>query len=241
MADAVQYTFQRYEQKYRITSVQQTRLLRALEEYMVPDDYGQYSICNIYYDTPDWQLIRHSLEKPCYKEKLRLRSYGTPGEEDPVFLEIKKKVEGMVYKRRTQLPSAAAPRYLAGDETLSPGDQVSREIDWFQYLYHSVPRVFLAYDRVALAGREEPGLRITFDRQLRWRDRELDLAAGDWGAPLLPEDAVLMEIKLPGRAPFWLSRLLGELEIYPISFSKYGYCYQHYLRKNTFQEEFHSA
>lgn len=237
MANGVQCCFRRYEKKYLLTPEQQERILRGARQHMKDDVYGCYPICNIYYDTDDFALIRTSLEKPAYKEKLRVRSYGTPGAEDKVFVEIKKKVDGIVYKRRVVTTAEAAPRYLAGDRSASPGGQISREIDWFQRFYRTKPKVFIGYDRTALAGIEQSELRITFDTNLRWRGSDLDLRAGAGGQRILPADRILMEVKLPETAPLWLSHLLSEVGAYPISFSKYGTCYRDFIVKDILYKE----
>ena len=226
MPDKILCSFERYEKKYLITPEQQARILLAARPYMKEDEYGRYSICNIYYDTDDFSLIRASLEKPVYKEKLRVRSYGVPAEGDRVFVEIKKKCGGVVYKRRVVMSAQDAPGYLAGDAALSPGGQISREIDYFQTFHRTRPQVYIGYDRTALAGRENDALRVTFDTNIRWRESKLDLRRGDGGMPLLPQDVVLMEIKIPGAMPLWLCRLLGSMDIFPTSFSKYGECYR---------------
>lgn len=158
---AIQTCFRRYEKKYLLTPAQQEFILHGARGYMKEDAYGRYTICNIYYDTEDYSLIRSSLDKPVYKEKLRVRSYGTPQPQEDVFVEIKKKVDGIVYKRRVKLAAGLAPRYLAGDLALSPGGQISREIEWFQRFHRTQPRVFIGYDRMALAGTEQSGLRMT--------------------------------------------------------------------------------
>lgn len=254
MANGPQSCFERYEKKYFLTPQQQANLLAHMSSYMEADTFGQYSICNIYYDTEDWRLIRASIEKPAYKEKLRVRSYGTPSREDKVFIELKKKCQGIVYKRRITSDISQAQAFLAespgegrryqghcrGKEETGPrgreraqeqgvSGQIRQEIAWFQSFYHTRPRVFLAYDRLAFAGIQDPNLRITFDTNLRWRDQDLDLCLGDYGQSLLEEERILMEVKMPGACPLWLSRLLSEEGIFPISFSKYGYCYQQHL------------
>lgn len=229
MAKKIQHSFRRYEKKYFLTPQQYQALLPRLHPYMRADEYGRYTICNIYYDTDNFQLIRASLEKPVYKEKLRLRSYGVPDGEQKVFVELKKKFDHVVYKRRSVMPCDRAAAYLAGRACPDNGGQICREIDWFLNSYRLRPRVFIAYDRTALTGREDGELRITFDTGLRWRDTQLDLRAGDGGAPLLADDRILMEIKIPGSAPVWLSRILSELGIFPTSFSKYGLCYREHL------------
>ena len=237
MANTIQHCFARYEKKYLLSTAQQQTLLSRMAPQLKKDPYGEYSICNLYYDTADWQLIRMSLEKPVYKEKLRLRSYGVPDAEGRVFLEIKKKFDGVVYKRRiTPLLSQVEP-FLSGALPEDRFGQIGREIRWFQSFYQTAPRVFIAYDRLAFAGREDPELRITFDTNLRWRDTALDLRLGDHGQQILPPDRVLMEIKIPGVCPLWLSELLSQSGIFPTSFSKYGTCYQKFIKT----EESHCA
>ena len=224
---AIQYSFARNEKKYFLTSAQQAAVLEDLRAHAAPDEFGSYTICNLYYDTDDWSLIRASLEKPVYKDKLRVRSYGTPAQDAEVFAEIKKKCEGVVYKRRISAPVSAVQRDLRL-AALNEGGQIGREIAWFQQVNRTKPRVFLAYDRTALAAADDPLVRITFDKNIRWRTTALDLCAGSAGCPLLPDGRILMELKLPGVCPLWLSRLLAEVGAYPTSFSKYGefYCTQ---------------
>lgn len=229
MGKKIQQSFKRVEKKYILDPTQYNALLDGMVPYMKADEYGRYTICNIYYDTDDFQLIRASLEKPVYKEKLRLRSYGTPTDDKQVFVEIKKKFDHVVYKRRTVMACAEAVNYLAGDAAAPKDDQICHEIDWFLKTYQPKPQVFIAYDRVALAGIENEELRVTFDTNLRWRDHDLDLRKGDHGELILPQDRILMEIKIPGTAPMWLSHLLSEVGVFPTSFSKYGTCYKENL------------
>lgn len=225
MADTTQYSFVRYEQKYFLTPQQQAALLECIAPHIRRDVYGRYTICSLYYDTDDWRLIRASLEKPAYKEKLRVRSYGVPEEGDRVFVELKKKFDGIVYKRRITMPVCAIDGFLSGRSGDDFG-QIGREIRYFQSFYRTAPKVFIGYDRLAFAGIDDPRLRITFDTDLRWRDTDADLRLGDRGAPIaLPGGEVLMEVKIPGACPLWLSRLLSEAGAFPTSFSKYGACY----------------
>ena len=225
----IQRCFQRYEKKYLLNLEQYQKIRAGLAPYMEADEHGRYTICNLYYDTPDFQLIRASLDKPVYKEKLRMRSYGVPADGDSVFVELKKKYKGVVYKRRTALEAGEALDYLAGRCSPRAKDQICREIDWFLGRYHPVPQVFIAYDREALAGLEDRVLRVPFDSDLRWRDTALDLRSGDGGERITSRDQILMEIKIPGSAPVWLSRLLSENSVFPTSFSKYGVCYRENL------------
>lgn len=219
-------TFKRYEKKYLLSQEIYERLRRELDGRMEPDEYYSSTVCSIYYDTEDYSLIRHSIDGPVYKEKLRVRSYNVPSPEDTVFVELKKKFKGIVYKRRAAMSAAEATLYLAGKAPAPANSQMLREIDWFLHQNLPAPKVLIACDRLAFRAKDDPELRITFDRNIRWRDTELELVRGSHGRPLLEEGQVLMEIKIPGAAPLWMARLLSDLEIYPVSFSKYGTCYK---------------
>ncbi len=224
----IQSCFKRYEKKYLLTQEQYEAVRFGMAQYMNPDEHPRYSISNIYYDTENYDLIRASLEKPVYKEKLRMRSYGVPESRDKVFVEIKKKYDDVVYKRRVTMEMRSAERYLRGAQG-GDGSQISREIDWFLRLYRPEPKVFIAYDREAYAAKDGGELRITFDTALRARSNDLDLRLGDHGVPLLADDRVLMEVKIPGAAPLWLARLLSANRIFPTSFSKYGAYYKQFV------------
>lgn len=220
-----EYVFRRIEKKYLLDREQYERLADRLAPYLMPDKFAESKICNIYYDTYDDLLIRRSIEKPAYKEKLRLRSYGIPDEEDIVFLELKKKWQGVVYKRRTAMPLSAAERYLATGVRAQTGGQIEREMDYFLHFYQPGPKLYLAYDRSAYVTRDVPAVRITFDREIRSRRERLSLAAGDDGERLFPEGQVLMEIKAPEALPVYLTHILAGCGIYATSFSKYGAIY----------------
>ena len=230
MASDVQCSFKRCEKKYLLTQLQYYKMKTGMAQFMEADRYSNYTICNLYYDTPDFQLIRTSLEKPVYKEKLRTRSYGVAADDSSVFVELKKKFDGVVYKRRVVMNANDATCFLEGEAVPGTDSQIHREIDWFRRSYPDLqPRVFIGYDREAYAGIENSELRITFDTGLRGRTDNLDLRLGDYGSPLLPPGRVLMEIKIPGAAPLWLSHLLSENGIFSSSFSKYGAYYKQYI------------
>ncbi len=219
-------TFQRSEKKYLLTTAQYTALRSVLDAHMTADKYGQYTVCNLYFDTEHNDLIRRSIEKPRYKEKMRLRSYGAVSDDDKVFLEIKKKYKGVVYKRRIVLPYKEAKAYLYEGKPPSETGQIFREIDYFIRFYNAAPKLYLSYDRLALCGvGEEKGLRVTFDRNIQSRTHDLDLSIPPSGEQLLEPDQWLMELKAPGAVPLWLSEALTSLRIYPTSFSKYGKIY----------------
>jgi SPX domain protein involved in polyphosphate accumulation len=232
--------FNRRENKYRLTEDTFARLHERLCGYMRPDAHNKtrftYSICNIYYDTDDSHLIRTSLEKPRYKEKLRLRSYdGTPGRDSAVYVEIKKKFYGQVNKRRCEMTLCEAYNFLEGGELPKPGPalngQVLREIEYLLSRYELKPKLYLAYKRRAFFGAENPDVRVSFDTALTARRTDVRLEAGIYGEQLLGEGEWLMEIKTPQNIPLWLTSLLSEYGIYPVSFSKYGTEYKRSLRR----------
>jgi SPX domain protein involved in polyphosphate accumulation len=237
--------FNRYENKYLLSCDTYERITSALSEYMELDKYNKlhsfYTISNLYYDTQDNQLIRNSLAKPKYKEKLRLRAYGVPSLEDKVFLEIKKKVNGTVNKRRTKLVLEEAYNFVNIGEKPSikkyMNSQVLNEIEYFLKVYNLVPKLYLAYDRKAYFGINNSDLRITFDTNIRTRREDLGLELGDHGDKLLNNSTWLMEIKAEKCIPIWLVRVLSEYKVYRSSFSKYGTEYKSMLAKTTEVEE----
>lgn len=228
--------FNRYEKKYMIDAGIYDTLIQELSEYMEPDKHclngNHYSICNIYYDTDTDELIRRSIEKPIYKEKLRLRSYGKPDDDSEAFIEIKKKYKGIVNKRRTTMTLKQALDYLENGvypESENISRQVMNEIAYFISYYTVKPKVYISYDRVALFGKDDDSFRVTFDTNIQTRREDLDLRKGAYGKQLLPEGKILMEAKISGGFPLWFSRIITKHGIYPASFSKYGTEYKNYF------------
>lgn len=217
--------FRRVEKKYRLTLPQKDALLASIGEHLIPDAHGRSTICSLYLDTPEHLIIRNSIDARIYKEKLRLRSYGTPGMDDHVFLEIKKKFKGVVYKRRELMTLRAAMAYI--EHGVMPCDsQIMREIDYAMHFYrHPQPAMLIAYEREAYFDKDDPNLRITFDTNVRARNQDCRLESGAHGEVFLPEETILMEIKTTGTMPVWLARALSELSILPGRFSKYGTAY----------------
>ena len=229
-------TFKRYEKKYLLSPEEYELLFARLEPYIEPDDYPSSTVCSIYYDSDDYRIIRHSIDAPVYKEKLRLRSYNVPGDTDTVFVELKKKYKGIVYKRRVAMPEARAAAWLDGTGSPEEDSQMTREINFFLDSYRPSAKVYLACDRTAWRAKDDPELRITFDRNIRWRRTELDLCAGSQGEALLQDGWMLMEIKIPGAAPLWLARMLSECKLFPTTFSKYGTCYKTHILDDYIKE-----
>jgi SPX domain protein involved in polyphosphate accumulation len=221
--------FLRVEKKYLLDEMQLREIMNAVSSHMEEEHYGSSTILNIYYDTPDMRLIRTSIEKPLYKEKLRLRTYGEVTDDSEVFVEIKKKYMGVVYKRRESMAYYPACQFLNGGDHAKEGSQVLREADWMLHSYQLIPAAAISYDRVAFVGKEDPEFRLTIDRNLKGRRTDLDLRIGAKGNRILAEGKYLMEIKTAGGMPLWMCHLLDELCIFPISFSKYGEYYKGYM------------
>lgn len=222
-----QNIFKRYELKYLITKDEERALFEIMNGYMTPDKFGKSTISNIYFDTPDKLLIRRSSEKPCYKEKLRVRSYGVAKENSTVFVELKKKYDGIVYKRRMDMTEKAATDYLTHHIPLAEPTQISKEIDYFLDFYGDIkPSVFLSYEREAFFSKTDGNFRMTFDENILMRDYDIALTAGIYGESILPRGMVLLEVKTALRLPKWLLDFLSENKIYKTSFSKYGSAYK---------------
>ena len=235
-----QKAFRRYEKKYLITEAQYQALQKELAPFAAADAYGKTTILNIYYDTPDCRLIRASLDRPVYKEKLRLRTYGVPDDGTPAFMEIKKKYDGVVYKRRAEAKYREAAAFLEDGKTAEnektgeneenvpsrTEEQIRRELSYFFESHPGLaPHMVISYDRIAMAGIEDPELRITFDTNIRYRTKDLDLRHGAYGTELLPPGTCLMELKITGAMPMELAAAMSRIGIFSTSYSKYGEAY----------------
>ena len=228
---AFTYIFKRVEKKYLLTAEQYEYIRAAIAAHAHPDRFFESDIRNIYFDNSDDELIETSLEKPAYKEKLRLRSYGPPKADSTVFFEIKKKYKGVVYKRRIEMTRDEAYRYIQAGEM--PGHlqgNIPAEIDYMVRRYRLYPKAYISYHRLAFVGNDDPELRMTFDDEITSRYGDLRLESDAPGEQLLPEGCHLMEIKIPGAMPLWLAHVLSEKNIFPHSFSKFGTA--HIRRRN---------
>lgn len=229
---STQMVFQRYEIKYLLTRKQKNLILEAMEPYMVLDGYGRTTIRNVYYDTDSYRLIRNSLEKPVYKEKLRVRSYERADRNSPVFVELKKKYRGIVYKSRMTMERQLAEGYLAGEIPAPEASQIVAETDYFLQFYKDLsPKVFLSYEREAYYTKEPGEFRVTFDENILWRQQDLSLGKGVYGEAILQPGQTLMEIKTPGNIPLWMVKVMSEEGIRQTSFSKYGNAYQEIVNR----------
>lgn len=232
--------FKRYEIKYLITGEQFGKLKEVMTRYVEADKYGRSTICNIYYDTPDWLLIRRSLEKPVYKEKLRVRSYGVAKDGSTVFVELKKKYKDVVYKRRVSMTENQSVKFLQ-ERSRCVYSQIAKEIDYaLDYYKTLVPAVHLSYKREAFFGKEDNNFRMTFDSEILYRTYDLSLKKGVYGLPVLTDGRYLMEIKTATAIPLWLADFLTREKIMKTSFSKYGNAYIDIYKKTKKGEIFYA-
>lgn len=229
-----QSTFQRYEIKYLISTEQKEQIKDELRGQIRTNEFSFSTIRNIYYDTENFHLVRSSLEKPLYKEKLRVRSYQNIGQNDPVFVEIKKKYDHVVYKRRLEMPEHDMEEWLMGDARKQPDSQIGREIAYFCDHYLGLrPVVYLSYDREAYQGIADPDFRVTFDTNIMARTDHLTLLEVPFGDHVIPHDQCIMEIKVVGAYPLWLTKIITAHHLQKTSFSKYGTVYQNMILPGT--------
>ena len=227
---AYQAVFKRHELKYILTKEQKERVIASVAPYMSLDQYGRTTIQNIYFDTDNYRLIRRSLEKPDYKEKLRVRSYKNTGKENKVFVEIKKKYKKVVYKRRLSMSEEDAMQWLTGEKICAAETQIAKEIDYFIEYYGPLkPALYLSYEREAYYCKDGGDFRITFDENVLCRQEDLTFKTDSGGDFVLDEDKVLMEIKGVGGMPMWMADILSKEKLYKRSFSKYGTAYQNII------------
>jgi hypothetical protein len=235
---AFQTVFRRYELKYMLTLAQKETILAAMAPHMAPDRYGRTTIRNVYFDTDNYRLIRRSIEKPAYKEKLRIRSYAQATADSTVFVELKKKYDRVVYKRRLPLCEADAMAWTCREKACPVDTQISREIQYFMDFYRNLkPTVFLSYEREAYYDKGGGDLRVTFDAHILVRQTDMDLCAPIYGTPILPEGKVLMEIKCAGGIPLWMVEVLSRERIYRTSFSKCGTAYSNLIFPKNYKQQ----
>lgn len=225
----MQDIFERVEIKYLLSEEKYNYFRSRVNEYMEDDEYGLSKIASIYYDSENYDVIRQSMEKPRYKEKLRLRAYGAVDDDSKVFLELKKKYAGIVYKRRVALKYREALDYLNKGLYPAGDSQILREIDYFIRFHNIKKATLVEYERIASYGRECKDIRITYDKNIRYSFNTYDFNAPGEVKDILKPGERLMEIKVPGAMPLWLSLILSDLQIYPVSYSKYGTASKRFL------------
>lgn len=228
--------FRRVEKKYIITKKQYLLLKEAIKDKMVEDEYGKSKICNIYFDTNQYDLISHSITKPIFKDKVRLRSYNLPQKNSTVYLEIKRKYDGVVSKRRTEIILEDFYQCHSIQNTKKEKSQIEKELDYYYKFYNLEPAMFLSYDRVAYYDKDNKDFRLTIDKNIVARNYDLYIEKGNYGTKILNKDTLIMEVKTLGAMPIWFVKLLENFKIYPSSFSKYGEAYKMLILNEKFNK-----
>ena len=218
--------FRRSEQKYILSKEQLNEIKKMLKDVFIEDEHGESTICNLYFDTEQYNLIMNSIDKPKYKDKIRLRSYNIPNLNSNIYLEIKRKYNGVTGKRRIQMNIDDYYEFINNIENQKNNSQVKKELKYYFKLYNLKPSMFLSYDRMAFYYKENRDFRITIDKNILARDFDLEIDKGIYGTRILEEDKYIMEIKTLGVLPMWFVQYLNKLKIYPQSFSKYGEAYK---------------
>ena len=217
--------FKRYEKKYRLSAQEYNKFMSCIRDKLVPDKHGKSTLCSLYLDTPSFRLIRDSIDAISYKEKLRLRSYGVPTNDKKIFFEIKKKYKGVVYKRRVSMSKSESFEYIESGK-MPIQSQIMREIDYLMHFYDQPkPNVCILCEREAYFLQEDGNIRLTFDKNLRYRFGFPTEENINEGTPIVNDGEYILEIKTPGAMPIWLAHTLSECEIYPAKFSKYAHAY----------------
>lgn len=224
--------FRRVEKKYILNKEQYEKIKKSISQYMDEDQYGKSTICNIYFDTNKYELISHSIEKPYFKEKVRLRSYNVPNKDSKVYLEIKRKYDGVVGKRRIEMKLSDFDKYLNNKDSLENNNkQIKTELDYYFKLYNLKPAMYISYSREAYYEKQNPDFRLTFDSNVLAREYDLNLDKGSYGKDVLGKDKYIMEVKTLGAMPMWFIQILEEYKVIPGSFSKYGTAYAQLILK----------
>lgn len=224
--------FRRIEKKYIVNEIQYQKIKEKLLDHMSEDKHGKSTICNIYFDTEDYELISHSISKPYFKDKIRLRSYNIPTDDSKVFLEIKRKYDGIVGKRRIEMKLSNFDQYLKDKNSFkSNNKQIKNELDYYFNLYNLKPAMYISYKREAFYETNNSDFRLTFDSEIISREFDLDLRKGIYGKDILGKGKYIMEVKTLGALPLWFVNILNEEKILPGSFSKYGEAYKEFILK----------
>ena len=226
--------FSRYEFKFPVKYDDMDRMLDDLAPYVGQDEHtdenGYYTISSIYLDNDTWQCFYETINRDKYRQKVRLRVYGSVDNNSICFFELKAKFKGLVGKRRVKMRLGDAMTFIkecnAGhDPDINTFECSNRQI--LKELKHIIltkslkPTVVVSYERLALFSKDDPDLRITFDVNIRTRDTELDLTKGTGGDYVTSEDTAILEVKTSKNIPYWLVGILKKYNYKDQTFSKY--------------------
>lgn len=224
--------FNRFELKYLLPIEHAGEFKKAIKSFLHVDSFGeegQYALTSLYYDTPDHRFYWEKIDGIKVRRKLRIRHYETRDAitpETPVFVEIKKRIDRVIIKKRAKMPYKDAVNLC--NEGIMPAKfdpKDKKTLEEVQSMFHTYPlrpTLITSYFRHALIGTHyDLGLRVTFDTNIRFRDHDLDLTSKNRGKFIIPPNIALMEIKANGAIPYWLTEMIGAHNIRLIRVSKY--------------------
>jgi hypothetical protein len=220
----------RYECKYLVLEAWVPEIRRIIGPFVRPDRFapqagGMYRISSLYLDSPDLQLLRMAREGWSERMKLRARTY-SERQEDPVFLEVKRRFNGVVHKTRARLARAEVRAPLRSHAWGAPARSGPSELRQFVHLAQHFavrPVRHVRYLREAYESRGGEPVRVTFDRaleQAEGRDGELSPDGSRWRP--LGLEGVVLELKFTGGFPLWMGALVARFELERRSISKYS-------------------
>ncbi|WP_326732837.1 polyphosphate polymerase domain-containing protein [Streptomyces phaeochromogenes] len=226
------HAFNRFELKYLVPVEQAAEIRDELAERMDRDlnsPAGGYGVWSLYYDTPQLRFYWEKIEGLKFRRKLRIRHYGTPDgvtDESPVCVEIKQRVNRVTQKRRITLPYGVARQLCDGREMIEHSPKESafvQEVLELVVRLNLLPTAITGYQREALVGRDaDTGLRVTFDRRIRGRDRDFHFGTSNpENRFTIPPHLSVMEIKVNERTPYWITDLAARRNLNLIRVSKY--------------------
>ncbi|QHF55620.1 MULTISPECIES: polyphosphate polymerase domain-containing protein [Streptococcus] len=238
-----QKEFKRVETKYLISNHQRRQLLSDLGKHMEADDFAQSTITSLYFDTEQFDMIQDSLAKKYGKEKVRLRTYEMESDLDmPAFLEIKQKIDGVGYKYRIKTTPRQAAILMASDaDKVVEDKRLASQLEKLHQRYGVIkPSMLIAYKRLSFRGKKDKSVRVTLDMNMTYAVVNQLTMIGHESFPLLPDQQLIMEVKVAEQIPDWLENILHQYKLEKNSFSKYGHAYGLY-RSGSLLEEVHHA
>lgn len=230
---------------YKLSYAQYSQLRKRSYPHLVEEYEGIHELSSLYFDTPDFELMREVQEEGAYQELFRMRTDALLMKESLVAMEIVKQFNGRKSLRSVLIPYVNAQSFLRNyrKHVLKVGveAQISREIEYLVSGRNLVPKVVISSDRISVVSTKKGRLEMDFDFNIRWRTADLDLKKGNVGEFVDPTLNVLMTVKSEGNHPQWFRELVEELNLCESSFSSLMVTYKEQLfrkEKNNYVSEF---
>ena len=224
----------RHECKYFVPVGLIASIRSYLRPFVRPDRHAQhrpgyqYPICSLYLDTHSYALLNEGVRGLKNRVKLRIRTYDDQPE-GPVFFEVKRRMNGLVYKHRAALARPAAMKFMQRLWNVAPTATLpsASDLNKFRHLTRerdAAPVVKVKYRREAYESASRDPVRITFDTDLQravTRDLDLSHGPGHWQPCAL--EGQILEIKFTNTYPSWVADLVRHFELQRRSISKYAH------------------